>query len=750
MGSSLRRSEDSRFLSGSGRYVGDIVLDGMLHAGFVRSVVAHGILRSIDTTAALEIPGVIGVYTGSDLECGRIPGVLVAGPEGTGMERPPLVRERIRYAGEALAVVVATTESVAEEASWMIDVDIEELEAVVDPHDALDDAVLLFPDAGTNIVDRDVLSTSEQWQEGDVKVEVETAHERIVPMPIEPLAILAVPRVNELEVWCGHQNPHALRRQLISLLGVKNIRVRVPDVGGAFGAKGALYPEYLVVCAAAIRLGAPVRWVQQRREHFLAGNHGRGQVNRMELTGDDTGRIVSMRITTLADVGAYPHSGGFIPLTSRLMASGPYDVRNVAVASTIVVTNRSPIGPYRGAGRPEATYLLERGVAEFARRLNMDPVDIKRKNLIRADQMPYMTVTGALYDSGDYHLALARALELADVDAVRVEQEHRLATGSDPLGLGVAFFVEQAGGSSVERGEYARVEVASDGRVTVRSGSTPAGQGHATVWSQIVAANLGTDPGDVWVIAGDSGEVDFGSGSYGSRSAQFGGSAVVLCSLSIAKRIKTLLADRLEANPEDIVIENGIAMVQGAPETAVALGEVARILEADGQELAAEHHFVSGAQTFPFGACVVTAEVSLETGEVNVHNIVMVDDCGNRMNPMIVHGQIVGGLVQGLGEAMYECAIYDDYGQLLNPSLVQYNIPRATDVPSIQLGQTTSPAPSNPLGVKGVGEAGTVALPPAVVAAVLDALSPYGVHDLTMPLTPEKVWSKLGRLRDSE
>lgn len=743
VGNSLLRSEDSRLVSGFGTYVGDIALDDMLHAGFARSVVAHAILRSIDTSAALEVPGVLDVYTASDLGYGLIPGMLVGGPEGKGMERPALVENRIRFAGEALAVVVATTALAAEEAAQMIDVELDEEEAVVDPRYAIDDDILLFPDLGTNVLDHDVLAPGEQWREGDIKITVETVHERVVPLTIEPLAILAIPRGDDLEVWCGHQNPHALRRQLVSLLDVEEVRVRVPDVGGAFGLKGALYPEYLVVCAAALRLKRPVRWIQQRRESFLAGNHGRGQINRLELTGDSNGRIESMRIATIADVGAYPHSGGFIPAISRLMASGPYDVRNVAVETITVVTNRTPIGPYRGAGRPEASYLVERGVDKYARRIGADPVEVRRRNLIRADQMPYRTVSGALYDGGDYHLVLDRALEFANIDFVRAEQARRLATGSDPLGLGVAFFVEQAGGSAVKLGEFARVDVAPDGTVTLRSGSTAAGQGHATAWSQLVAASLGTDASAIHVISGDTSEVELGFGSYGSRSAQFGGSAAAIASAELAQRIKVFFAERLEANHDDVIFERGTVMVQGAPETAMGLGEIAAVLESTGQKLAAEHHFVSGAQTFPYGACVVTAEVRLETGEIEVHDIAVVDDCGNRINPMLVYGQIIGAIVQGLGEALYERAVYDERGQLLNPSLVDYDIPHASDVPIIRLAQTTTPAPSNPLGVKGVGEAGTVALPPAIVGAVVDALAPYGVDSLSMPMTPQKVWSAI-------
>jgi carbon-monoxide dehydrogenase large subunit len=712
----------------------------MLHAAFARSFVAHGILRSVDVSAAAELAGVEAIFTAEELDCPLIPGRLVGGPEGMGMERPPLVRDRTRYVGEAIAVVLANTAAAAAEGAQRVDSEVDELESVVDLRRAIAGDVLLFPDLGSNILEHDVLDNYRPGDEGEVRVEVEAVHARVAPMTIEPLAILAVPRGEGLEIWCGHQNPHGLRRQLAAMFGIDDVAVHVPDVGGAFGLKGALYPEYVVTCAAARRLGRPVRWIQERREHFLGGHHGRGQINRLELTGDTAGRIRSLRATTIVDIGAYPHSGGFVPAITRLMATGPYDVQNVAVETISVVTNLAPTGPYRGAGRPEASFIVERAVDDYARRLGVDPVEVRRRNLIRSEQMPYQTATGALYDGGDYHEALERALDLADADSVRAEQSRRLEAGLDPVGLGVAVFVEQAGGSAVNIGEFGRVEVGSDGKVTLRTGSTPAGQGHATTWSQVVATHLGVDAENVKVLAGDTTQVKAGFGSFASRSTQFGGSAAAVAARRVSERARRFVAGRLEANLEDVVIERGLVMVKGSPGMAMRLGEVAAALEGQGDALADEEHFVSGAQTFPYGACVAVVEVGLETGEVNVRQIVMVDDCGVRINPMLVHGQVVGAMVQGLGEALYEQMVYDEKGQLLNASMVYYDLPHASDVPPITLDEMTTPAPSNPLGAKGVGEAGAIGLPPAIVSGVLDALAPYGVKDLSMPLTPERVW----------
>jgi carbon-monoxide dehydrogenase large subunit len=715
----------------------------MLYAGFARTSTAHGILRSVDITEAAEIPGIEAIFTAEDLACPLIPGRLVGGPEGLGMERPPLVRDRTRYVGEAIAVVLANTAAAAAEGAQRVVGDVDELEAVVDPRRAMAGEVLLFPDLGSNVLEHDVLDSYRPQEEGEIRVVVEAVHARVAPMPIETLGILVVPRGDGLEIWCGHQNPHGLRRQLAALFGIEDIAVHVPDVGGAFGLKGALYPEYVVICAAARRLSRPVRWIQERREHFLGGHHGRGQINRLELTGDRSGRIQSMRATTIVDIGAYPHSGGFVPAITRLMATGPYDVQNVAVETISVVTNLVPTGPYRGAGRPEASFIVERAIDDFARRLGTDPIEVRRRNLIRSEQMPYQTATGALYDGGDYQAALDRALELADAESVRAEQASRLQAGLDPVGLGVAVFVEQAGGSAVNIGEFGRVEVGADGAVTLRTGSTPAGQGHLTTWSQVVATHLGVEAETVKVVAGDTTMVKAGFGSFASRSTQFGASAAAEAARRVAERARRFAAEHLEVDPDDLFVERGLVMVKGSPGPAMGLGEIASALEERGEALADEEHFVSGAQTFPYGACVVVVEVGLDTGEVKVRKVVMVDDCGVRINPLLVHGQVVGAMVQGLGEAIYEGLSYDERGQLLNASLVHYDLPHASDVPPMILDELTTPAPSNPIGAKGVGEAGAIGLPPAIVSGVLDALAPYGVKDLSMPLTPARVWQAI-------
>ncbi len=741
--SSPIRPEDTRLVTGSGRYVADLCDDETLHCWFVRSPVAHGLITEIDTGAASEATGVVGIYTADDLEMIDIPGNTGRGPEAGEMTRPPLARGRVRYSGEPVAAAVAESPAVAEDAAGMVWVDVDELPPVVDGRQALADESLLFPEAGTNLVAHTTLEHGDSPGSSDVSVTIEVANQRVAPMSIEPPAILVRPLGQTIEVWCSHQAPHRLKAQLGRLLDLdpESIRVITPDVGGAFGMKGMLFPEYLVVTRLAAKLGRPVAWLATRRENVLTGTHGRGQVHRLTLRGSPEGHIHQMNVEIVAEVGAYPHNGSQIPMFTTFMAPGLYDFPRVTIDTRTVVTNLAPIGSYRGAGRPEAAYAIERAMDEFARAAGLDPFEVRRRNFIQPERLPFRTATGALYDSGDYPAALDKAYELLDVDHLRSVQQHRRDAGLDPIGIGVAAFVERAGGA-VDSGEYASVEIDPDRRrVLVRTGSTEQGQGHPTVWSEVVSSTLGLEAVDI--ISGDTGEVARGVGTFASRSVQTGASAVLRTAREVLLEARRRAAESLEAAEEDLVYESGVFSVVGSPGFEVDIFELATT-----EPLLAEEMFVPGAQTFPYGVHGAVVEVSLETGEVTIRRIVAVDDCGVVMNQGLVQGQLQGSLIQGLGQARLEAIRYDESGQLQTTSFMDYLIPTAGSVPPIDSARMEHPAPSNPLGAKGAGEAGCIGLPPAILNATVDALSPYGVKDLEMPLTQDRVWLALRRARD--
>jgi aerobic carbon-monoxide dehydrogenase large subunit len=737
------RLEDRRLVTGSGRYVADLAPPGTLHLAFVRSTEAHALISAIDT-ASIDSTDVVGVFTAADLGLADIPGdsTTIPAPD---FPRPHLASEKVRYVGEPIAVVAAKTAALAVDATELIWVDYEILPAVVDPRASLDDEVTLHEGAGTNVVNRSELAAGEAEDDYEVVAEIEVTNQRLAPNPIEPLVILAVPEDDgRLTVYVSHQRPHGVKARLCQLLphDPDRMRVVVPDVGGAFGMKGMTYPEHTVTAALALRLGRPVMWVERRREHLSGGTHGRGSVHRVRLMGTSAGRIHRAEIDVLADVGAYPHNGATIPMFSRLVALGLYDIASVSLTTTSVVTNTAPTGSYRGAGRPEAAYAIERAIDAFARAAGLDPVEVRLTNFIPSDSLPYRTATGALYDSGDYASALRRAVDLVDLDRLREDQRTRLAEGRDPIGVGFGAFIERAGGA-VDAGEYGRVEIDRDGRASLRTGSASSGQGHETAWAQVAAAALGLTPEDVTYLAGDTDEVARGTGTFASRSAQIGAAAIWRTAHVVRRRAIELTAELLEASPADVVLADGTFSIAGVPGTEIGWGEVAAAAHDRGIELSEEEWFVPGAQTFPYGVHVAVVEVALETGEVRLHRLVTVDDCGNVLNPMIVDGQLHGSLIQGMGQALFEGVEYSEQGQLLTSTLIDYALPRAGDAPPITSERLVHPAPSNPLGVKGTGEAGCIGAPPAIVNAVLDALAPYGVTDLQMPLRPATVWAAL-------
>lgn len=750
LGTSPRRVEDGRLVTGAGGYVADLVEDDTLFAVYVRSTVAHGRLLGADLTEARSAPGVVAVFGADDLDLEDMPDVAGPGaPEAPHMKRPPLAREVVRFVGEAICVVIAESEVAAVDAAELIWADIEPLSPAADLDAALADEALLFPAAGSNVVaTRRLVSDGDPPSSPELMVAIEVDSPRLSPVTLEPLAILVQPNGAGLDVWCGHQSPGRLPHQLGRFLGIPAaaIRVRVPDVGGAFGAKGQLYPEYIVTAAAALRLGRPVAWIQRRRDQLAGGTHGRGQRARVEVAGDADGRIRSARFRVEADIGAYPLTGSRIPLFSQLVAPGLYDIPYIEIETTIAVTNRAPVGPYRGAGRPEAALAIERAIDAFARAGGLDPVAVRKLNYIPKEALPFKTVTGALYDSGDYAGALDLAVELADLDRFRAEQKERRQTGADPIGIGLCTFVERAGGA-IGTGEYGRVELTDDGSVIVRTGSVGAGQGHPTVWRQLASTVLSVPFERITVISGDTAEVSESVGTFGSRSAQLGGSAIWRTAIEVRDRALKVASDLLEASSEDLVLEDGVFRVAGVPDSGVSLAEVAVAAKQSGVELAAEEMFDPSAQTFPYGAYIAVVEVEIETGRVSLLRLVAVDDCGNVLNPMIVEGQLHGSVMQGLGQALLEEFRYDDQGQPLTTTLMDYLIPGATQEMPLISGRLTSPAPSNPLGAKGSGEAGCIGAPPAVLNAVLDALAPLGVDNLSFPLTPGRVWTAIQTAR---
>jgi len=739
------RREDARFVTGRGRYVNDLATSATVHAAFVRSQEAHARITNVDTDAARDLPGVLGVFTAADLDLADQP-MPTPGIETPPMPRPPLARDVVRYVSEPIAIVVAESARTAVDAADLVWVDYDPLPVVSSPLDALEDRVVLHPSAGTNIIESFATGSEIDTTDYEIDVELTLENQRLGPTSIEPLGIVARPLAGGgVEAWISGQGAHRVQGPLMEVLRVP-VEVHIPDVGGAFGMKGPFYPEYGAVCAAALHLGREVMWVQTRREQLQGGTHGRGQHTTVRLAGDASGRVRWGHVTMVGDVGAYP-VGANVTMFSRRVSAGLYDLQNFRVETKTVVTNRAPTGPYRGAGRPEAAYAIERAIDVYARKAGLDPVDVRLTNYVR--EWPYQTVPGALYDSGDYAGALRAAVELLDIGAIRAEQEERLAAGRNPIGLGFGTFVERAGGP-IQGGEYGRIEINADGTAVAFTGSVSGGQGHETVWARVAADALGMDYDQVTVRGGDTTLMPRSAGTSASRSAQLGASAIRNTGIALKRRAVELAADMLEAAAADILVEDGRFSVAGSPGALLTYAEVAAEAAARDEPLTEDEWFAPGAQTFPYGAHAAVVEVELETGYVMIREVVAVDDCGNIINPMIVEGQIHGSLMQGIGQALYEAIVYSEDGQLRTSTLMDYQLPRAGDQPKFTTGRLITPAPSNPLGAKGTGEAGCIGAPPAIVNAVLDALAPYGVTHLDMPLKPATVWEALEAARRAE
>ncbi len=748
LGHEVRRREDPAFLTGAARFVADVAAEGAVHAVFVRSPAAHARVLSVDGTAARRSPGVVAVATAADL---GLPGLAERPPPPQPrpeLERPCLASGRARFVGEPLAVVVAGTAAAAEDAAELVAVDLEDLPAVVGPLAALEEgAPLLFPGHGSNVVGRIVTETGGDPIDGaEVVVRARFVIQRVAPAPLEGNAALAVPgRDGSLVVWASSQAPFRVRDAVCAALGKASDRVRVvaPAVGGGFGSKGGVYPEQVVVAALADRLGRPVRWTETRSENLVAMTHGRGQVQDVELGARRDGTILGLRARVVVDSGAYPWRGGIPARTSHLMATGPYRIPRLDLTTLLVATNTTPLGPYRGAGRPEATAMLERCMDLLAAELGMDPAEVRRRNLLDPAELPYRTPTGAFYDSGDYAGALEEALALAGYDGLRAEQDDRRRRGERrALGIGISCFVEVSGSGA----EYGAARVESDGSITVLSGSSPHGQGHETTLAQVAASALGLPMDSVRVVHSDTAAVPRGVGTFGSRSGQLAGSAVQRAAETVLARARELAGDLLEASPEDVVQgDDGRFSVAGVPARSVSWAELAAAGAAggDGGGLFSEVDFDQHDGTYPFGAHVAVVEVDTETGAAALRRLVAVDDCGVVVNPMIVAGQLHGGLAQGVAQALFEEMRYDTAGNPLTATLADYAFPSAADLPGWTLGEHVTPTPRNPLGAKGVGESGAVGATVAVQNAVVDALRPYGVTHLDLPLSPERVWTAL-------
>ncbi len=753
LGARVRRIEDPKLLRGEGSYVADLKLPGMVHVAFVRSPLAHARILRIDPSPALQLPGVVAVLTWESV---RDAALFVPTTETKGFkapEYPVLAAEKVHYAGQPVAVVVAEDPHVAADAASLVEVEYDPLLPVLDVEEAKTDHVVLHETLGTNI------AYSRIFRGGDVDKVFATAEvtirqrftlPRLAPVPLEGRAVIAsyirAPGPGSLAVWTSTQVPHDVKRELAKALGIAANRLRVvaPDVGGGFGSKLNVYPEEILVPFLAMRLGRPVKWVEERREGFTATAHGRAQVADLELAATRDGRILGIRGMILADLGAYPLLTTPIvpPLTPRMLP-GCYRIEALEVRLEMVYTTATPTGAYRGAGRPEAAYYIERLVDLLAREIGMDPAEVRRRNFISPEAFPYTTVTKLTYDSGNYAAALQKALEVGEYNAWRRRQEELRKQGRH-LGIGLSTYVEICGFGPWE---YGAVRVEADGTVCVYTGTSPHGQGAGTALAQITAETLGVPIEKVAVIHGDTDLIPHGFGTGGSRTLAVGGSAVYLAASRVREKMVRIAAHLLEASPQDILLEGGRFYVAGSPDRAVSFQEIVdaayegeNLPEDMEPGLMASAGFTPEGETYPFGAHLCVVEVDPETGGVEILRYVAVDDCGRVINPLLVQGQLHGGIAQAIGEALYEGVVYNEAGSLSTGTLAEYPIPKATQVPSFTLDRTETPTALNPLGAKGIGEAGTIGATPAVVNAVLDALTPFGVRHLDVPLWPEKVW----------
>ncbi len=765
LGSPIKRREDPRLITGQSTYVDDIKLNGMLHMAVVRSPYGHAQIKSINADAARKQPGVVAVYTAEDLK-GAVGNIAIAVPlgkiaEGMGA-RGALAEGKVRFYGDPVAVVIAEDRYAARDARDLIEVDFEPLPAAIDVEKAMQpDAPLLYEQFGTNVAfgihpsTEEIDKVFEQTKaDGGVVVKGRFINQRLSPVSIETRGVVADfnKGSRKLTLWSSSQIPHILRNILAATVGLPQhqVHVIVPEVGGGFGSKLNVYPEELVTAYASMKLGRPVKWIEDRSEALAATIHGRDQVNYFEISATRDGKVTGLKIYVISDMGSYCQLFTDVMVIAFMfpVACGAYDIPVVSTSTDLVFTNKASTDAYRGAGRPEATYLIERAMDMVARELGKDPVEIRKLNFIKPDQFPYKSATGNVYDSGNYEAALAKAQSLADYQNMRAEQARLRAEGK-LVGIGISTYIEACGigpkgFAPVGLYESARVRVEQSGTVLVYTGSSPHGQGEETTFAQIVAEEFGIPIENVLVMHGDTDSTAEGRGTYGSRTTAVGGTALYTAVQRLKEKMKQIASQMLEASPSDVTLEDGKFFVTGSPQKAVTFTEIAATANLSntlprgiepGLETTA--FWEPEALTYPFGTHICMVEVDKDTGEAEIKRYIAVDDCGRQINPLLVEGQIHGGIAQGIGQAMIEGVIYREDGQLLTATLMDYAMPIAPELPGFETDSTVTPSPVNPLGVKGIGEAGTIGSTPAVANAIVDALD---VAHIDMPYTAEKLW----------
>ncbi|HEY1274384.1 MAG TPA: molybdopterin cofactor-binding domain-containing protein [Thermoleophilaceae bacterium] len=773
VGRAMKRKEDPRMITGRGNYIDDMALPGMLWAGLVRSPEAHAKVLSIDTSGAKEMPGVVGVYTAEDLkDAWAIPMPMIWAPADTEIKTPehwPLASGEVKHVGDPVAIVLGTDRYGVVDAAERVIVDYDPLPVVVDPEAALEDgSPLVWEQFGTNkthtwsVAGGDVEAA---FAEADRVVSQRLVNHRTAGAAIEARGCIADPRGEGVTLYTSTQIPHIARFVLSLVCGIPEDKLRVvaPDVGGGFGSKLNVFAEELLAVVLSRRLKRPIKWIETRTENMLVTHHGRDQINYVDMAVKNDGTVTGCKLRVVADLGAYFTAlTPFIPELGFPVANGCYAIPNIELTFDCAFTNKFPTDAIRGAGRPEMTYWIELMMDKVGRELDIDPLEVRRRNFIPAEEFPYETALGIVYDSGNYHGSLDKLLQNFDLDAFRREQEELRQKGKY-RGVGFSTYVEVCGlapsrvvgpqgvGLQGAFWESAMVRVSASGTATVYTGTSPHGQGHDTGFAQIAADRLGIDPANVQVIHGDTDQGPWGWDTYGSRTLAVGGEAVARAATKVQEKAKRICAALLEAAPEDIELADGKFAVRGSPDKSMTMVDIAGAAHIPPQELPTDiepgleetsfydpENFV-----FPFGAHACVVDVDVDTGKVEVVRYVAVDDCGPAINPMLIEGQVHGGVTHAIGQALYEQVVYDDTGQLVTSSFVDYALPTAAELPSYETDRTETPSPVNTLGVKGVGEAGTIAATPAVTAAVLDALRPLGVEWLDMPHTPMRVWQAI-------
>lgn len=751
LGNAVLRREDPTLLMGTDQYYDDMTVDGMGYVFFVRSPYAHATIDSIDVNDAASMPGVAGVWTSDTLELADFQGFPMFPPE---FNRPQLARGKVRFVGDIVAVVAAETREQAADAAEHVSVDYTPLPVVTDPEAALEDgAPILFEEHGNNLVFETGLPSDEDPFEGaDHVTELRIVSQRLAGVPMEPNGCLSVPEGDHMTVWIPSQNPIAVRDAIVGILGLdpENVRVAAPTVGGGFGPKAGPYVEHFITTKLAADLNRPMKWTEERSENMVSLVHGRAMVLNTKMGFTKDGVITGMDCDVVCDGGSYPGIGGFLTVFTQTMIQGVYQIPKLKYHARSAVTNTTTTGAYRGAGRPEATQMLERVMDLAADEMGIDPAELRRKNFLKPEAFPLTTHGGANYDCGEYEKSLDAVIEAAGYQDLLAEQTARRESGAaKQLGIGFCAYVEVTAPAGLHV-EYGAVEVGEDGKVTARVGTSAHGQGHVTSFSMIVSDMMGVPMDDITILQSDTDEIPRGAGTMGSRSLQTAGSAVHVASETVLTKAKKLAAHLLEANEADMVTGEAGLQVAGDPGSAVSWADLAKAANDDSKRpddmepgLSHELDFDGTDATFPFGAHISVVEVDTETGEVSMIRHVAVDDCGRILNPLIVTGQQHGGIAQGAAQALFEIVDYDAEGNPITSNLMDYAIPSAAELPSFETSNTETPSPRNPLGAKGIGESGTIGSTPAIHNAVIDAVSHLGVRHIDMPLTAQTVWQAI-------